>query len=161
LPTAPELLVVNTGPIIALGRVEALEIVGQLPIKFIAPVQVADEIAAGAKLGHPVAIPSWVEVSAVSGPLPPVTVGALDAGEAAVIQLALERGIGTVCIDEWRGRRAAATAGLSVTGSLGLLGRAKRLGLLSAVRPWVAKLEGAGVHYHPDLLAKFLAAIGE
>jgi predicted nucleic acid-binding protein len=161
LPTAPERLVVNTGPIIALGRVDALDIIGQLPIKFVAPTQVADEIAAGARLGHPVTMPPWIEVVALDAPLAPVTVSALDEGEAAVIQLALERGIGSVCIDEARGRRAAAAAGLLITGSLGLLGRAKRLGLVPAVRPWIAKLKTAGVYYHPALLAKFLAAIDE
>jgi len=36
LLTEPERLVVNTGPLIALGRVTSLE--------FVAPVQVADEI---------------------------------------------------------------------------------------------------------------------
>lgn len=161
MPTAPEPLVVNTGPLIALGRVDALGIIGQLPIKFIAPLQVADEIAAGALLGHPVTMPSWVEVMALRRPLAAVTIAALDEGEAAVIQLAVERGIATVCIDERRGRRAATAAGLGITGSLGLFGRAKRLGLVSAVRPWIAKLEAAGIHYHSDLAAKFLAAIGE
>jgi predicted nucleic acid-binding protein len=62
LPTAPEFLVVNTGPLIALGRVDAFEIVHRLPIKFIAPSQVAEEIEAGVRLGHPVTMPAWVEV---------------------------------------------------------------------------------------------------
>jgi predicted nucleic acid-binding protein len=48
----------------------------------------------------------------------------LGAGEAAVIQLALEQGIAVVAIDERKGRRAALSVGLRVTGSLGLLGRA-------------------------------------
>jgi predicted nucleic acid-binding protein len=112
-------------------------------------------------LGHPVIMPAWVEVVAVRGPLAPVSVSTLDEGEAAVIQLAVELGIERVCIDEWRGRRAATTAGLKVTGSLGLLGRAKHLGFVPAVRPWIEKMATAGIHYHPDLLAKFLSAIGE
>jgi predicted nucleic acid-binding protein len=85
----------------------------------------------------------------------------LDAGEAAVIQLALELGVADVCIDEWRGRRAAAAAGLQVTGTLGLLGRAKRVGLIPEVLPWVEKLTASGVHYHPGLLRDFLSALGE
>jgi predicted nucleic acid-binding protein len=161
LPTAPELLVINTGPLIALGRVDALDIVSKLPITIVAPLDVAGEIEAGSRLGHPVTMPAWVEVQPLAFPLARIAVGTLDEGEAAVIQLAMERAIETVCIDEWRGRRAAIAAGLRVTGSLGLLGRAKRVGLIVAVRPWIAKLDAAGVHYHPDLVAKFLAAIGE
>jgi predicted nucleic acid-binding protein len=161
LPEAPERLVVNTGPLIALGRVDALEIIGRLPLKFLTPVQVADEIMTGIGLGYPVTIPAWVEVASLAAPLAPLSVSALDEGEAAVIQLALEAGIDRVCIDEWRGRRAAAAAGLKVTGSLGLLGRAKNIGLIPAVRPWIEKLAAAGTHYHPELLTKFLAATGE
>jgi predicted nucleic acid-binding protein len=106
-------------------------------------------------------MPTWVEVAALSTPLSRVSVSTLDEGEAAVIQLALELGVAQVCIDEWRGRRAAAAAGLKLTGSLGLLGRAKNLGLTPAVRPWIDKMQIVGIHYHPELLLKFLAAIGE
>ncbi len=94
-------------------------------------------------------------------PISPVSVSTLDEGEAAVIQLAVELSIEKVCIDEWRGRRAAVAAGLKVTGSLGLLGRAKRDGLIPSVRPWIEKLKAIGTHYHADLLATFLSSIGE
>jgi hypothetical protein len=48
-PTEPERLVVNTGPLIALGRVGAFEIIGRLPIAFLIPAEVANEIEAGAR----------------------------------------------------------------------------------------------------------------
>jgi predicted nucleic acid-binding protein len=50
----------------------------------------------------------------------------LDCGEAAVIQLALNEGIQTVCIDEVQGRRIARLSNLSLTGSIGILIRAKK-----------------------------------
>jgi hypothetical protein len=50
---------------------------------------------------------------------------------------------------------------VNVTGSLGLLGRAKRLGLISAVGPWLDRLGAAGIYFHPDLLKSFLSAMGE
>jgi len=161
LPTAPEDLVVNTGPLIALGKIDALDLIQQLPIRFSIPRQVADEIEAGARLGHPIVVPPWLAIHELSGAALPLGQHLLDAGEAAVIQLAVERKIPDVCIDEWRGRRAAASVGLRVTGSLGLLGRAKRAGLIPTVRPWVEKLGTAGVFLHPDLLNGFLSAMGE
>jgi predicted nucleic acid-binding protein len=161
LPEEADRLVVNTGPLIALGRVDALDLISRLPIRFLAPALVAEEIAAGARLGHPVLMPTWVEVAALKAPLPQLSLSTLDEGEAAVIQLALELGVARVGIDEWRGRRAAAAAGLRVTGSLGLLGRAKNLGIIPAVRPWIDKMQAAGIHYDRALLVKFLAAIGE
>lgn len=161
MPNAPEDLVINTGPLIALGRIDAFDLIGQLPIRFSTPRQVADEIEAGARLGHPVLVPPWVTIHSLSGAVLPLGQHVLDAGEAAVIQLALERKISDVCIDEWRGRRAALSIGLRVTGSLGLLGRAKCVGLIPAVRPWVEKLGAAGIYYHPELLAGFLSGMGE
>ena len=161
MPAAPEILVVNTGPLVALGRVQAFDVISALPIKFITPAEVADEIAAGVRLGHAVELPAWVDVVPVPGGVRKLNTIALDEGEAAVIELAIALGVSTVCIDEWRGRRAAASVGLKVTGSLGLLGRAKNLGTILAVRPWIDKLQAAGIFYHPELLASFLNALGE
>jgi predicted nucleic acid-binding protein len=53
---------------------------------------------------------------------------AVDIGEAAVIQIALDRGIQRVAIDDRHGRRVARASGLSVTGSLGILLKAKAAG---------------------------------
>ena len=161
LPVEAERLVINTGPLIALGRVDAFDIIGRLPVIFIIPKEVADEIEAGARAGYPVAIPAWATVQPLKAAIEPLGSHLLDAGEAAVIQLAIEQRIENVCIDEWRGRRAAVAVGLSVTGSLGLLGRAKRLGLIATIRPWIDKLTACGVHYHPDLVRRFLQGIGE
>lgn len=160
MSTEAERLVVNTGPLVALGRVGALDLVAQLGLEIIAPNEVAEEILRGIKAGHSVPMPPWVQVVALAGSLSSIT-HALDAGEAAVIQLALDRGIGDVCIDEWRGRRVAKSAGLRVTGSLGLLGRCKRRGIIPQVSPWIDRLVAEGVRYHPDLLRSFLDAVGE
>jgi hypothetical protein len=51
LPVEADRLVVNTGPLIALGRVDAFDIISRLPVIFIIPKEVADEIEAGARAG--------------------------------------------------------------------------------------------------------------
>lgn len=89
----------------------------------------------------------------------PAFESSLDPGEAAVLDLALTLGVKTVCIDEWRGRRAAHSVGLQVTGSLGLLGRMRSLKLLESVDVPLEKARQAGVRYHPDLLERFLQAM--
>jgi predicted nucleic acid-binding protein len=161
LSSEAERIVVDTGPLIALGRVGALDVVGRLPLAFVIPKEVADEIEIGARAGYPVAVPAWAAVLPLGSTIVSLGPHLLDAGEAAVIQLAIEQGINDVCIDEWRGRPAATSVGLKVTGSLGLLGRAKRIGLIEAVRPWVERLTACGVHYHPELVGRFLREIGE
>lgn len=130
-------IVINTGPLIALGKMQAFSVIEQLPYEFCCPAQVETELQNGAALGHPVSRPGWVTVLSLQGPLTPFASIALDDGEAAVIQLALEQQLMRVCIDESKGRRAALSVGLQVLGSLGLLGKAKTAGLISAARPFI------------------------
>ncbi len=92
----------------------------------------------------------------LSSAISPLAVASLDVGEAAVIQLAIKQNIKTVCIDERTGRRAALAVGLKVVGSLGLLGKAKTLGLISEVRPFIEKAKSGGIFYDDNLIESFL-----
>ena len=111
--------------------------------------------------GHPQVAPGWLAVRRLSSQLPAAAVIALDEGEAAVIQLALELKTGIAVIDEWKGRRAALAAGLEVTGSLGLLGQAKLRGLVPAIRPLIERAVAEGIRYHTDLVRAVLRTVGE
>lgn len=155
-----EPIVINTGPLIALARIDALELVGRLPYEFLCPAEVRSELDAGVPLGYPDIDPPWLRVCPASR-ISPLALSALDSGEAAVIHLALDQGIQKVCIDEWKGRKAALAVGLSVFGVLGLLGRTKALGLTPAVRPWIERALQEGIRYHPGLIQKVLEAAGE
>lgn len=144
-----------------MARIGCLEILPELPYEFLCPEQVQQELDEGEAAGHPRIVPMGVKVVGLAKPISPVSLAALDLGEAAVIQLAGEQGIQWVAIDEWKGRRAALAAGLSVTGSLGLLAKAKLLGLLTSLKPLLSKAVAEGIRYHPELIRKVLQAIGE
>jgi predicted nucleic acid-binding protein len=156
-----ERLVINTGPIVALARAGLTATIAKMPLDFLTPLQVQREIQQGPAAGHALIDISWVQPMPLAMPLSALAVSNLDEGEAAVIQLALDEGIPLVCIDERKGRRAALAVGLKVTGTLGLLGRAKGLGLIDAVRPCVERMVTGGDWFDPALLARFFTAIGE
>ena len=156
-----ERLVVNTGPLIALHRAEALDVAGRLPVGFLCPFEVREELLEGVRHGHAPVSPPWVRFVALTKPLDLVARANLGAGEAAVIELALQQGVPPrVVIDERRGRRAALAVGLQVTGTLGLLGRAKTLGVVPAVRPFVETLRVSG-WYDAAVIERFLVTMGE
>jgi predicted nucleic acid-binding protein len=150
-------LVCNTGPILALGKMGLLDLVPQLGLEIVFPKAVANELDVGAAAGFPVLRPAWIPV--IEHSPNPAFESSLDPGEAAVLDLALTMGIKTVCIDEWRGRRAAHSVGLQVTGSLGMLGRMRNLKLIESVEVPLEKALQAGVRYHPDLMERFLQAM--
>jgi hypothetical protein len=140
---------------------DALDVISRLPLELICPAEVRDELDEGVAQGYPSIAPSWLTVVPLSTPLSPVSVAALDKGEAAVIQLAIEQGRLRVSLDELQGRRIAAALGLTVVGSLGLVARAKTLGIVPAIRPLIEKAMKEGIHYHPDLVSRVLTAAGE
>jgi predicted nucleic acid-binding protein len=156
-----ERIVINTGPLIALARMDALDVPGQLPYEFICPTEVREELDEGASLGYAAIEPAWLTVVPLSAAPSAESIGALDEGEAAVIQLALEQGVSRVSIDEVKGRSIATALGLTVVGSLGLVARAKALGIIPAMRPLVEKAMRDGVHYHFELVELVLSALGE
>ena len=85
-------IVINTGPLIALARMQALDVVGMLPFEFICPPEVRAELDEGAAKGYQAIEPTWLTVVALSSALSPISATALDAGEAAVVQLAIDQG---------------------------------------------------------------------
>jgi uncharacterized protein len=156
-----ETIVINTGPLVAWHRMGCLSIIGLLPYELQCPTEVRRELDDGAAAGHPSIAPPWLQVRAPSAPAPSLSVVELDAGEAAVIQLALELRPVAVAIDEWKGRRAALALGLRVTGSLGLVARARQLGLVPAVLPLVERAAAAGIRYHAEVVQRVLREVGE
>ncbi len=154
-------IVLNTGPLIALGRIEGLDLLKQLPFAFKTTEQVCDEIRAGSELGYPVVVPFWVDVLEVVAQPSRLALANLDPGEVSVIEAALYFKIPLVCIDELKGRRAAAASGLRVIGSLGLLGRAKTAGIVERLRPLIEKAQKSGTYYDRGLVDRFLREHGE
>jgi predicted nucleic acid-binding protein len=87
-------------------------------------------------------------------------VATVDLGEAEAIALAREYGL-TLIIDDLAGRRAAEAHGVPIIGSVGVLGVAKRIGLLPAVQPPLDALIRVGLRLSARLYRQILAEAGE
>lgn len=162
------LLVPDSGPLIALARVDLLHLPALLYSEVLVPAVVWDEVsrrpppqelarlqtALGA--GHLKIAPQ----PQLPLPLPSMPDTRLGAGERAAIALAQLRQA-QVLIDERRGRRAAVDAGLQIVGTLGLLVRGRQLGLVGPVRPVVEVLRRSGYHLGDSLTARALSSLGE
>ncbi len=142
-------IVINTGPILALtAALGDLQILNYLYEEVHVPAEVCQEILAGGKTGFAVqqfidAV--WLTKWENRQEIPSFLENILDQGEAAVIQLALSEKIATVCIDEAVGRRIARLNSLSLTGSIGILLRAKREGILPNITSSLTKMQKNGI----------------
>lgn len=163
------LLVADSGPLIALGRLGLLRLPIQLFDDVLVTQSVWDEVADGqTRAEHgPLDVArqaGWLSVVADPEVIAPAFAGIrlLDSGECMALTLCMSLAPGCdVLIDERRGRAAAEQAGLSVLGTLGLLVRAKQLELIGPVRPLFEHLLNSGYHLGRSLVAETLASLGE
>lgn len=142
-------LVVNTGPILALvAALGDLTVLQRHYSRVIVPAEVCGELL---RRGAPVFAARELEAAAFlekrSEPtvLAPHLVSAVDLGEAAVIQIALNERLPLVCIDEAVGRRVARLNGLRLTGSLGVLLKAHARGELLDLPGCIRRMRDRGV----------------
>ena len=85
----------------------------------------------------------------------------LGAGETEVIGLALENPTSRVILDDQLGRRIALLNHLTVTGTLGVVVKAKQMGYLTKVKPIVQDLRLASLWMSDGLEQLILAQAGE
>jgi uncharacterized protein len=95
-----------------------------------------------------------------SGTSPP-RLSDLDRGETEVIALAQELDADLVVIDERLGRRHARRLGLPLTGTLGVLLKAKSRGLIQEITPLLAAIRQEGIRLGDELVEKVLYLSGE
>ncbi|MBD3244081.1 MAG: DUF3368 domain-containing protein [Chitinivibrionales bacterium] len=76
----------------------------------------------------------------------------LGLGESAAIALALQSASPLLLLDDSLGRRIAKLHGLRITGTAGVLLKAKKRGIVPAVRPLLEDLVRAGFYLRPDHL---------
>jgi predicted nucleic acid-binding protein len=60
--------------------------------------------------------------------------------------MAIDKEITTVCIDEKAGRRIAKLNNLQVTGSVGILIKAKNSGYISSIRKAIENMKSRGIY---------------
>jgi predicted nucleic acid-binding protein len=161
----PQEIVINTGPIIALvAALDDLAILKSLYRKVHVPYEVGVEIMASGANGFAVSQyeqADWLEKWTQPTDFIPLLQNTLDIGEASVVQLALNQGIKTVCIDESVGRRVARLSGLSLTGSLGILLRAKQEGYPLHMKEVIQRMKQKGIWLSDGLVTSALKHAGE
>jgi predicted nucleic acid-binding protein len=86
----------------------------------------------------------------------------LGAGESEVITLAMELNASKVLIDERKARRIAKLIyNLSITGTGGLLLRAKQSDLIKEIRPLLERMKANGYYISDRLVSRIAKEAGE
>jgi predicted nucleic acid-binding protein len=157
-------LIVDSGPLIAFARIEQLALLPQLSSHIVIPPAVWHEVtirSSNAPGAHEVRQLSWLEIQTPDALLvAPLTI-LLDQGEAEVIALAQTLSDSMVVLDDARARRVAERLNIARIGTVGLLRRAKRMGLIPLLRPQLEALQANGIYIRQALIDAVLKDVGE
>jgi len=159
-------VVSNASPLVNLARIGQLIVLPQLFGHVLLPDAVWQEVVEDGR-GQPgadeIRRASWVERVAVSNQLLVHSLRLdLDPGEAEAIALAVEITADWLLMDERLGRETAGYFGLRYVGLVGILGAAKRRGILKELRPLLNQLRDvAGFRMSRALYTQVLHDAGE
>lgn len=165
MSSTPERIVIsNTSPLLYLHQVGCLDLLRGMYGRVRIPSAVRMELLAGAE--QSIAVPdtsalAWIDVQGVTERVLLPTIVDLGPGEAEAIALALSCQGSLLILDDRLGRRIARLSGVACTGTLGVLLKAKQVGLLSRVAPVLEQLRQTTMHLTPELIAMVLKDAGE
>ena len=150
-------VVSNSSPLIALARIQRLDLLSAIFESVLIPPAVAREIASSISV-----LPIWLRIQAPTA-MRPVSLQRrrLGDGEWEALALAIELRADWIIFDDLPARRSAETSGLNVIGTLGTLVAAKRAGLLKSIRPELDALLRTSFFLNPKLYDELLRAAGE
>jgi len=161
---APDRWVVNASPLILLGKVEQIPLLGALAGEIAVPRAVIREVGAKPDGKRTVQALSALESAiVVDDEVPPANILSWDLGpgETQVIRHAVMHSAARVVIDDLEARRCAKAMGPAIIGTLGIVGRAKVCGLIGQAEPVIRRLRETGLYVSDDLVQKLLREVGE
>ena len=103
----------------------------------------------------------WLEIHAPDDSILQVLSILVDRGEAEAIALAQAIPNSTVLLDDAKARRVAEHFGISRIGTLGILRRAKKAGMIELLSPLIKELQNNGIYMQQRLVNAVLQDAGE
>ena len=156
--------VADSGPLICLARINQLELLTSLFSKIFVPPMVWNEVTVRGK-DHPgaqqIIQATWLTFQAPDPQLVKPLNILVDAGEAEAIALAQTTDDCIILLDDARARKIAQRLNIKQIGTIGLLLRAKRQGLVETIKPHIDALVENGIYIRRELIEAVLTEAGE
>jgi predicted nucleic acid-binding protein len=161
--------VIDSSALVAFSSVERLDIVQLVIGELWIPDAVFREVVTdgvgwteAAQAQEEIAKRTWILRRSIRDTVIQAPLRNLGAGEREAVILARQYGLDLI-MDDLKGRRSAVACGCSdrLTGSLGILMKAKRMGALSEIGSLIERIRKKGAHYSPALIQTCLKEVGE
>lgn len=157
-------IVADSGPLISLALIGHLDLLRQLYQQVLVPPAVWHEVTVkgrGMPGAEAVSQLTWLEIRKPEPQvLQPLSI-LVDPGEAEAIALAQTITDSIVLLDDSQARRVAERFNIPRIGTLGILRRAKKRGLITAIRPHVEFLKANNIYMADNLVEAIFKDVGE
>ena len=158
-------VVVNTTPLIALSHVDQLDVLKRLYGEIIIPEAVYRELSIKTESICKMAVDDsleWIRIKSINNEMAKAMYKTqLHDGEVEVMILSKEIAADVVIIDDANAKKHAKYLGLPVTGTLGVLIKAKREGYISELKPIFSQMVENGIYISQCLMESCLKQVGE
>ena len=156
-------IVSNTTPILSLLKINKLILLKELYGRIIIPNAVYQEIENGKDKQYyqDLSLLSWIEITKLKNTDSRENFNELDRGEAEVLIVANEQNADLIIMDEIIGRRFAKQLNFNITGTIGILLKAKEKRLINSVTKLLTELTDKGTWLNTKLVSKAIELAGE
>lgn len=146
-------IIADTSCLIIYHKIDQLVILQDTFSELIVTKEVADEFGE---------LPNWIAIKEVANKEQYLKLtDDLGKGEASSIALALEYGNSLLIIDERKGRKVAGDLNIEIIGSLGVLIKAKEMGVIKSVREILILIDKTDFRISSSIREKVLKEVGE
>ena len=158
-------VVVNTTPLIALSHVGQLDVLKRLYGEIIIPEAVYRELSIKTESICKKAVDNsleWIRIKSINNEMAKAMYKTqLHDGEVEVMILSKEIAADVVIIDDANAKKHAKYLGLPVTGTLGVLIKAKREGYINELKPIFSQMVENDIYISQSLMESCLKQAGE
>jgi len=147
-------IISDTSCFIILSKIGELELLHKLYGQIITTLDIAEEFGE--------TLPNWVVIEKVSDKYRQrILEMQIDKGESSAIALALEVPNCTLILDDFKARKIAQNLGLSFTGTIGIIIKAKLNGTIPSIKPYLEKIKETNFRISAEIELQALKEAGE
>jgi len=127
-------IISDTSCFIILSKIGELDLLKKLYGQIVTTSDIAEEFGE--------LLPDWVKIENVTDKYRQrILELQIDRGESSAIALAMETQNSTLILDDFKARKIAKNLGLTFTGTIGIIIKAKLNGIIPSIRPFIEKIK--------------------
>ncbi len=150
----PDLIISDTSCLIVLSNINHLDLLRKVYREIIITPEIVEEYGEN--------LPYWIKMLNVKHVSTQRLLELqLDKGESSAIALAIENPASTIILDDNKARKIARQLGLKVTGTIGVIVKAKLIGIIPSIKPILKEIKKTDFRLSSALEHEALKQAGE